>query len=274
MHLSPPLNTVDLFAPLAEELLAVLRALTPAEWDLPTACPGWSVKDVAAHLLGGSLGRLWPPAAGGRALQLSYADLLDRINTGNAEWVSAARRISPPMLLEFLALTEPQLATHFRALDPHAPAWAAVAWAGEAESPMWFDIAREYTEKWLHQQHIREAVGRPVLSARRWLGPVLETFVRGLPHAYRGLSAAEGACVTVTITGEAGGVWTVRREAEAWRLYTGRAPAPAGAVELDQDLAWRLFTKGLTPEAAAPRVRLAGDPALARPALGLVAIMA
>jgi uncharacterized protein (TIGR03083 family) len=27
-----------------------LSALTPAQWDLPTPCEGWSVRDVAAHL--------------------------------------------------------------------------------------------------------------------------------------------------------------------------------------------------------------------------------
>ena len=61
----------------------------------------------------------------------------------------------------------------------------AVAWAGDKQSPNWFDIAREYTEKWLHQQHIREAVGQPVLDERRWLFPVLDTFMRALPHVYR-----------------------------------------------------------------------------------------
>ena len=34
-----------------------------------------------------------------------------------------------------------------------------VAWAGEERSPAWFDVARELTERWHHQAHIRLATG-------------------------------------------------------------------------------------------------------------------
>ena len=59
MEPAGPIDTVALFPPLSRQLIAVLRSLQPAEWDLPTACTPWTVKDVAAHLLGGNLGRLW-----------------------------------------------------------------------------------------------------------------------------------------------------------------------------------------------------------------------
>ncbi len=90
--------------------------------------------------------------------------------------------------MAFLEMTDPLLYQHFKALPPFEPAGVSVAWAGEAQSFNWFDIAREYTEKWLHQQHIREAVSRPVLAERRWLHPVLDTFMRALPYTYRGVA--------------------------------------------------------------------------------------
>jgi len=37
----------------------------------------------------------------------------------------------------------------------------AVDWAEEMESKNWMAIAREYTEKWLHQQQIRDAIQQP-----------------------------------------------------------------------------------------------------------------
>lgn len=41
--------------PLAEEeradLLALLRGLTPAQWDAPSLCAGWRVRDVATHVV-------------------------------------------------------------------------------------------------------------------------------------------------------------------------------------------------------------------------------
>ncbi|GAA1765144.1 maleylpyruvate isomerase family mycothiol-dependent enzyme [Kocuria aegyptia] len=32
-------------------LADLLETLTPAEWDHPTLCPGWAVRDVAAHVI-------------------------------------------------------------------------------------------------------------------------------------------------------------------------------------------------------------------------------
>jgi uncharacterized protein (TIGR03083 family) len=49
--------TVHLFPEERARLLQLLHGLTE-EWRAPTACAGWSVKNVAAHLLGDDLGRL------------------------------------------------------------------------------------------------------------------------------------------------------------------------------------------------------------------------
>ncbi len=272
-----PILTVDLFPPLSRELLALLRRLGPHDWARSTPCPGWSVKDVAAHLLGGSLSRT---SAGSDApvapSTLSYTELVNFIDRENAEWVRAGRRISPDLLIEYLALADEQLYQHFKALPPDAPARIAVSWAGDQESPVWFDVAREYTEKWLHQQHIREAVGQPLLIGRRWLFPVLDTFMRALPRTYRPVAAPEGTLVTFHILGEAGGDWTLRRQVGAWALFSGAADAepPAARALLDQDLAWRLFTKSISPALARPHLHIEGDEALAAPILNMVSIMA
>jgi uncharacterized protein (TIGR03083 family) len=50
-----PINTLPLFSVLDEKLLALLRSLTPADWQRPTLARQWTVKDVAAHLLDGNL---------------------------------------------------------------------------------------------------------------------------------------------------------------------------------------------------------------------------
>jgi hypothetical protein len=207
----------------------------------------------------------WPQA---------YAAQVDYIDRHNATWVNTARTISPNVLMDFLAVTDPQLYDYFKTLPPLASGGIAVSWAGDIESPNWFDIAREYTEKWLHQQHIRQAVGQPLLTARSWLFPVLDTFLRALPHTYRGVSAQDGTAIRVHIGGEAGGDWSLLREAGKWRLFDGVAPDVTASVQLDQDLAWRLFTKGISPAQAQAQMQIVGDPGLARPILQMVSIMA
>jgi len=273
-----PVFLVDLFPGLHAELMTLLRRLEPSEWNQPTACALWSVKDIAAHLLDGNVRRLSFGRDGLTATPdtpiPSYADLVGHLNRLNAEWTAAARRLSPRVLIELLDFTSGPVHAFFRSLDPHAPAIFPVAWAGEEASPNWFDIGREYTERWLHQQQIREAVGAEGLNERRWLHPALDIFVRALPFTYQGVSAPAGRSVRIAIEGEAGGVWTLVRGVEGWRILAGWEAGPAATVSLDQEAAWRLFSKGLDQESARRSIRIEGDPRLGEPVLGTLAVMA
>ena len=255
----------------------VLRALQPADWARPTICSPWSVKDVAAHLLGGNLGRLWKRPRTSTPTDnpvQDYAELVRLINYDNEVWVQAARRISPESLIEFLDLTDRRLYEAFGSLDRNELARITVSWAGGNLPPNWFDIAREYTEKWLHQQHIREAVDQPLLTGQAWLFPVLDTFMRGLPRTFRNVKARNGTSVSVRITGESGGEWSLVREGVHWHLFAGRAAQAACRVQIDQNLAWRLFTRGISREEARQQVQIDGNATLGEQVLELVSIMA
>ncbi len=274
-----PIHTTDLFPGLSAELLGLLKALPRSAWNNATACAGWSVQDVVAHLWGGNVGRLsfgrdQHTLRDPRPFPSEYAEQVAYIDQRNAEWVTLARRLSPPLLIDFLATTDEQLYHYFKTLPPLAPSRIGVAWAGETHSSNWFDIAREYTEKWLHQQHIREAVGAPLLDQRQWLLPVLDTFLRALPHTYREVNAPDGAAIHVQVTGEAGGDWSLLRQDQRWQLFVGRAPNVVASARLDQDLAWRLFTKGVSPTVAGEQMQTEGDVALARGLLLMVSMMA
>jgi uncharacterized protein (TIGR03083 family) len=273
-----PVYLIERFPGLHQELMRLLRGLDGADWSRPTACALWSVKDIVAHLLDTGLRRLssgrdgfMPAPEGGIA---SYTDLVAYLNRLNGEWVAATRRLSPPVLLALMDVMAPQVHAFFGSLDPHARAQFGVAWAGEESSPVWFDIGREYTERWLHQQQIREAVGAPGLLGREWLYPALDIFMRALPHTYRAVHAEPGQSIHFAIRGEAGGDWTLRRQAQGWSLFTGQDDHPAARVSLDQENAWRLFSKGLSPEAARQSVRIEGDPQLGEPVFGALAVMA
>jgi hypothetical protein len=236
------------------------------------------VRDVAAHLVDGNVRQIsfrrdrLAPVDPEFPIR-SHTDLVRFLDGLNAVWVKAFERASPRVLVEMLELTGPPVAEIFAGLDPFVPALFGVAWAGEMSSPNWFDTAREYTERWHHQQQIRDAVGAAPLTARPWLHPVLDTFLRGLPHAYREVDAAAGTDVAFEIAGEAGGSWVLRREAVGWTLHAGETPGAAAHVRADQDTTWRLLTKGLKPEEAAGRVRFEGREELCRPFLHMLAIM-
>jgi len=274
-----PVFTVDLFPELGTQLLTLLRSLPLEDWEKPTSCAPWTVRDLVAHLLDGNIRRLsfqrdrLPPLQAEEDVT-TFAGLVSYLNRLNSEWSRAARRISPALLIDLLSLTDQQLYQFFKTLPDHEPAMYPVAWAGDEVSPNWFDIAREFTEKWIHQQHIREALDAPALTSRKWLYPVLDICLRALPYTYRSHVAQDGTLLSFSITGEAGGDWSLLRQEGMWRLNTGKSDEAVSTVSLNQDTAWRLFSKGLSEEAARRQVRIEGDPILGAGIFQLVSIMA
>ncbi len=274
----PPILVIDVLDSLEERLLELLRGLNREQWDLPTVCPGWTVRDIASHLWDTSLRRVsaerdshipidGPPPA-------SYAELVDLLNRLNADWVRATRRISPPVLVDLVELGSRQMRIFFKTLDPFGKAVFPVAWAGEDASTTWFDLAREYTERWHHQQQIRDAVGKQGICTRQYLHPVLDTFLRGLPHACREIDRPDGTLLEVAVEGDAGGSWWLIRSQGVWKLAADRPGTPDALLRLDQDTAWRVLTKGLTRERASLKAHLEGDAELAGAPLGWLAVMA
>jgi len=88
------------------------------------------------------------------------------------------------------------------------------------------------------------------------------------------VNAVEGTTIGVHVAGEAGGDWSLVNQQHAWQLFAGRAPEAVSQVSLDQDIAWRLFSKGITPEQARARIEMKGDVELGKRILEMVSIMA
>jgi uncharacterized protein (TIGR03083 family) len=273
-----PVLLVNLFPRLHRELMTLLRGLEPGDWNRPTACALWSVKDIVAHLLDSCLRRLSygrdrSEATPDRSIA-NYTDLVAYLNRMNADWVAASRRLSPRLLIDLMGWAEPQLHRYLESLNPYETAVFGVAWAGEEQSPNWFDIGREYTERWLHQQQIREAVGAPGLTSRQWLSPALDVFIRALPFSYRDVVADPNTRIELQIDGDAGATWTLAPVSEGWQLYMGASPDPTTVVSLNQETAWKLFSKALSPDQAREQIRIAGDSRLGEPFLRTLAVMA
>jgi len=159
-------------------------------------------------------------------------------------------------------------------LPPRGRAIWAVSWAGEAESENWMDVGREYTERWHHQQQIRDAVGRPLLLEPRWIVPLLNISVRVWPHACRHVTAPDGTRIRLAVGASPDTVWTLVRTATGWDLDAGPGTAaPAAEVAMSEDTAWRMFYNALPSGAIDARVRVTGDASLAAPLLAARSIV-
>ena len=274
-----PIDVRHLFRPLNQKLLELLRSLAPEDWTRPTVARLWSVKDVAAHLLDGNI----------RALSIqrdryfgetapnstAYSVMVSWLNGLNADWIKASRRISPAVLIWLHEMSSEAVTSYFESQDLYSEAVFPVGWMGEARSINWMHVAREYTEKWHHQQQIREATGRDGIMTRDFYYPLIDTFLRGLPHALRDAYAPAGAVIKVTIRTEAGGDWYLVRSDGDWQFCekpdTGQY---AATVSLDPEIAWRLFSKSVRPHQVGASVEIQGDRELGGKVLQLVAVMA
>jgi uncharacterized protein (TIGR03083 family) len=271
-----PILCAPIIRQVDRHLIELLTSLDSAEWDLRTIAPQWSVRDVVAHLLDTALRKL----SIGRdnccvepVDVRSHQDVVTLVNRLNREGVAVYRRLSPSVLIQLTQLACTQTADFYESLDPFAPAAIGVSWAGETTSLVWFDNARELTERWHHQEQIRLATNRSGIMTPLLYHPVLDTFLRGLPYAYRNVAAAVNTALLVEISGDCGGQWCLLRSHDSWSFTSELPSAIVSHIIIPQSIAWRLFTKGIDRESARAKVTIIGDIALAEHVLQLVAIV-
>jgi len=272
----PPILTADLFPEIEQKLIELLRSLSPDDWDLQTLAPKWKVRHVAAHLLDTQLRKLTLARDKyfAESPQInSPQDLVDFINRMNAEGVALYSRLSPAVLISLMEVTSRESYEFHRSLDPFAKAMFSVSWAGESESQNWFDTARELTERWHHQQQIREAVGNPGIMTPRLYHPVLDCFMRVLPFAYHDVTAAPNSLIEVQVNGDCGGSWFLYREEKDWKLIARPDGKSLAKIEIPQKIAWRIFTKGMRPADAERQVKWEGDREISLHVLESIAIV-
>lgn len=103
--------------------------------------------------------------------------------------------------------------------------------------------------------------------------PVLDCFMRGLPHAYREVEAPPGTLLLLEISGECGGRWFLVKGQIKWRLVKSAEGEFASRVTIPQDLAWRIFTKGMDRDEARSQTKIEGSQDLGERVLQLTAIV-
>jgi uncharacterized protein (TIGR03083 family) len=249
-----PIAPDALIAALSEvwgSLLDLGGGLDAEQWAAPTECPGWTVKDQYAHMIGTESalsGRPSPaPVAAPHA-----KNPMGELNEG---WVAAWRdRSGPEVLAGFREVTDHRLAA-LRAMTE-------AEWDATVPTPTGPGTYASFMEIrvfdcWVHEQDVRRAVGMPGHIE----GPVAELAMARVTGSFgfvvgKRVAPADGTSVevvlapplplTMTVVMAAGraqpsaplGTPTVRvrTDGETWlRLGTGRLDAGEADVEYDGD---------------------------------------
>jgi hypothetical protein len=253
-----------LFPELYSELIKLLENLSIDKWNAPTSSSKWAVKDIVAHLVDTDLRRLsfqrdnYVPPNIGKQIG-NDKELLEYINYLNNSWIEVSRRLSSAILIDLLNYISIEIPKLLNNLDMDSEALFGVSWAGEAKSKSWFDIAREYTEKWYHQQQIREAVGEKLLIEQKWLHPLIDTFVRGLPNIYqKSFSNNDNSIIAICVEDIYDGKWILKKNS-TWELFVGETVEYSSKVVMNADTAWRMFSKNISKEEARHKIIFEGD---------------
>jgi len=200
------IETVSLFPKINSELEKLLNSMSFEDWNLKTKFPNWTVKDIVAHLLDTSIRKLstekynYEPSINTKIE--SYEDLVVYITNLADTWVNSYQRVSPEILMKMVITYQNELVNFLKTIDLFKKSKNSVAWAGEKESYNWFDIAREYTERWHHQMQIRETIQQTdVLYEKELYKPVLDTFLKALPYHYGKYSTKKDINFELTVIG-------------------------------------------------------------------------
>ena len=132
---------------------------------------------------------------------------------------------------------------------------------------MWLDCARDFTEDWVHQQQIRDAVGIPGLLDAETMHWVLDTFLHAIPYTLHSQGYEDGA-LTIGVDGV--GSWSWLGAGGRWSRTEQTAPT---VVSVEADTLWRVAVRMIEPSEAMRRSGIQGDEGLAAAALQLVSII-
>lgn len=221
---------VDAWAESAERTLALLDDLPAEAWEVESGCPGWSVRDVVAHLAaleaelaGTGLGGPGLPEVEGAELETAYTEAGVRQRDG----VSTDDLVAE--LREAVAARRQALAT--LPDDPKALASATpggIAWSNETA------LRNRMIDMFVHEQDIRAAVGIPGGYDGRAGALVVSGFLLTVPYVLaRKIKAEPGTVLDLALTG--GVTRTVHVEVGddgRGRLHDGEADAPTARLSM------------------------------------------
>jgi uncharacterized protein (TIGR03084 family) len=201
---SPVPSVSELAADLRVErndLISVIERCDRARWMAPSAAPGWSIRDQAAHLV--FYDRLAALAiadarAFGRHREMALADV-DRYEHTHLDLV--------PRGIHALIASWLDAATLFETAVHECDSAIRVPWFGPLMSLRSMITAR-LMETWVHGHDVRDAIGAPPAISPR-LRHIADIGVRARPYGYlvRDLTPPTEP-VAVVLTGPGPTTWT------------------------------------------------------------------
>ena len=173
-------------------------SLTDKDWSLPTPCPGWPVSAQYAHVIGTEsmlLGRPNPTVDPG-----SPEHVRNQIGGFNEAWVVALAELSRSAVLDQFSeviAARRQALSKMTEEDFSAPSWTPI---GQADYRRFMQI--RVFDCWVHEQDVRDALGRPGHDSGPAAEQSVDEIVRALGYIVgKKAGAPAGSIVRFALTG-------------------------------------------------------------------------
>jgi uncharacterized protein (TIGR03083 family) len=255
-------HTTELLATTWAAITELYEGFDEATYDLPTCCPGWTVRDQLAHLAATELSLAGAPVPEHDVT--GAAHVLNQIGEVNERWVEEMRPRSGAEVLDvFRQVTATRLET-LRAMDQadfDAPSWTP---AGPNETYGRFMRIRHY-DSFTHEHDTREAVGAPNRDDADVVASCLEETATALGFVVgRRAGLPAGNRVRIELTGPVPTTYLVD-VADRARVVEELDGDPTVGIRLPTHLFLRLTAgrRDATPHVGTD-IELTGDEALGR----------
>ena len=244
-----------------EALAELLSPLSEEEWLAPSPCPGWTVKDLAAHVTGTEL-TLEGQAAPALIDEVRAQDhVRNDIGAMNEAWVDSFRSQPGTEVLAALKAVTARRAQALAAMSQDefdADSWTP---AGPGSYGRFMQI-RVY-DCWIHEQDMRAALNRPGQLSGPAAEQSLDEVARALGFIVgKKAGAPQGSSVEIEVTGPTARRLFVSVEGRA-TVVEHLAGEPTAKVKMPFDLFVPMASGRVPPDPTAAGVELSGDTDLA-----------
>jgi uncharacterized protein (TIGR03083 family) len=264
-------NYADAWTHSIDAISEMVQPLGEASWNLPTPCPGWSVRDIVSHVIGLECEMLGDP----RPIHTLPRDLYhvtDEFSRYMEIQVDVRRHHTAPEMtseLEYVIIRRNrQMRNENRSPDTmvRAPLGTEVS-LERAMLHRAFDV-------WVHEQDLRTALDAPGALDSPGAHVARDVLLAGLPKVIaKDAGAPPNTAVTFDVHGAVEFMRTVRVDGQGRGTIDG-APSlgPAVSFAMDWETYFRLACGRMRLAAATDRIKIDGDHDLADAILRAFAI--
>lgn len=225
-----------------ESLDNLLSSISSADWDTPTDCPGWSIKDCLSHIVGIEhrlLGRNVP-----KHVLSHVGHVRNDLGFRNEVDVDLRRGVDPRVILEeFSEIQAERLATMLSQEDYSSIMNSPLGTQSPADL-----VSIRIFDCWVHEQDIRRAVGRPGNLSGAIASHSFGRIDNVMPYIVgKKVGATEGQSVKFKVTGCSPKSFTI--EVNGGRAgFSTKVSNPTASLQMDSEIYLTLACGRIDPE--------------------------